>query len=112
MKNNSFVTICPYCGTPISCDNAILNKHIQCGHCNKQYRAVEKEYVYDERQKLLNQIIKKSELVGEWKNFLSHIEDWSNPKIPKWQETIKELEAQRKDLYDKLLNMIKEKFKD
>ena len=112
MKNNTFTTVCPYCGTPVCCDKELLNKHIQCGYCNKPYRAVEKEYVYDKRQKILDQIIKKSELVGEWKNFLSHINDRSNPHIPKWQETLIELESQRKELYDKLLNMIKEKFKD
>ena len=112
MKYNTFITVCPYCNMPVSCDKELLNTLICCGQCGKQYKAMEKEYVYDERQKILDQIIKKSELIGEWKNFLSHIEDWGNPHIPKWQETLNDLESQRKELYDQLLNMIKEKFKD
>ena len=106
MKFNTFITVCPYCGTPISCDNALLNKEIQCIGCEKIFTAKQKEYCNDERYELLNQIMKKSEVIGQWDIYLNQVADKQNSKYLYWQGTYEDLKKERTELYEKLLNMM------
>lgn len=106
MSHNSFCTVCPFCGLPISCDNVWLNKKVECFGCGKSFTAKQKEFCNDEKYKILNQIMKKSEFIGQWEIYLNQFADRQNPKYQYWQEKYKDLKKERQELYNKLLDMM------
>lgn len=106
MTHNSFCTICPFCGLPIACDNSLLNKKVECFGCGKLFTAKQKEFCNDEKYKILNQIMKKSEFIGQWELYLNQVADKQNSKYQYWQEKYKDLKKERQELYNKLLNIM------
>ena len=106
MAHNTFCTICPFCGLPICCDNSLLNKKVECFGCGQLFTAEQKEYCNDEKYKILNQIMKKSEFIGQWEIYLNQFADRQNPKYQYWQGTYEDLKKERTELYEKLLNLM------
>jgi len=59
----------------------------------------------NEFEKILNQIIEKSELIGQWNRFIGEVDDYHDPNISYYQFKIRQLESERKELYEKLIDL-------
>ena len=56
---------------------------------------------------LIKKIMEKSEQIGQWVFALRCIEDWSDPCVPVYQNTIRQIESERSSLVEQLKKSIK-----
>ncbi len=61
-------------------------------------------------KEFLDKIIKNSELIGEWNKFFNEVNS-DDPKMSYWKYKVNQLDNERKELYDKIMNIIKRKEK-
>ena len=59
-------------------------------------------------KEFLDKIIKNSELIGEWNKFFNEVNS-DDPKMLYWKYKVNQLDNERKELYDKIMNIIKSK---
>lgn len=62
----------------------------------------------DKIDEVLLKIMKKSESIGRWTEFLSKLEDWSSVYVVIGQNNIKKFEKERNEYIEELKKIIKE----
>lgn len=109
-QSKTFKYPCPKCNDIQEYDISQDYHFVKCEKCGRLFTP-DKNELSSKEIKLLDDIIKKSELLGEWNNYLKHI-NWDNPKIPYWQSTVRQIAGERDELYKSLTELILAKHHD